>query len=190
MKRKWILIPGCLLMLTGVALVIFSHIRVQQNAASARETAAQLLGRMPQTTVGIAGIRQNSTMPVLQLEGVDYVAVLEVPQYDVKLPVAGKWQNDALERQSCRYYGSAYNGTLVIGGSDRKGQLDFAGRIDVGAKITVTDMTGAVFSYRVRLVERSDRADAGVLLSEDDLTLFVRNSYGLEYILIRCTTDG
>jgi len=39
----------------------------------------------------------------------------------------------------------------------------------------------------VALVERSDSAQAEILLDDTaDLTLFVRDAQGLEYILLRC----
>lgn len=189
MKRKVILILGCLLVLAGLALVPVSRHWEKQNAAGARDTAMELLSRMPETTRGLPHTRQNSTMPVLQLEGVDYAAVLEVPLFDAVLPVAAGWDAGALRRQPCRYYGSPWDNTLVIGGADGKGQLDFITRIDVGTQVLITDMTGAQFAYRVRTVERASKADTDTLLGEDGLTLFARNSYGLEYVILRCTPE-
>ena len=187
MKRKVILILGCLLVLTGLALALVSQFLGTQNATKARETAMQLLARMPKTTQGLPHTRQNTVMPVLELKGVDHAAVLEAPQYDVVLPVANGWDRNMLRRQPCRYYGSAYDNTLVIGGSDGKGQLDFVTRIDVGTQVLITDMTGAQFTYRVQVVERSSQANADTLCTEEGLTLFARNSYGLEYVIVRCT---
>ena len=189
MKRKLVLILGCVLFASGVAAALFSQIWGRQNGANAREAAQQLLSRMPQTTRGLPHTRQNTAMPVLQLEGMDYVAVLEVPRFDKVLPVANQWNSGELRRQPCRYYGSAWDNTLVIGGSDGKGQLDFITRIDVGTQVFVTDMTGARFAYRVREVERAKKADADTLLAEDGLTLFARNSYGLEYVILRCAPE-
>ena len=187
MKRKVILILGCLLVLAGLALALVSQMVGKQDAVKARERAMQLLSRIPKTTRGLPHTRQNTVMPVLQLDGVDHVAVLEVPMFDVVLPVVNGWDRSMLRRQPCRYYGSAYDNTLVIGGSDGEGQLAFVSRIDVGMQVLVTDMTGVQFAYRVRVVERSSQADADTLCTEEGLTLFARNSYGLEYVIVRCT---
>ena len=189
MKRKAVLILGCVLFAAGVAAAVFSYITAGQNGAKARATATELLSRMPQMTQGLPHTRQNSAMAALELDGTDYVAVLEVPAFDAVLPVAKDWNSGALRRQPCRYYGTAWENSLVIGGSDGNGQLDFITRIDVGTQVLVTDMTGARFAYRVRTVERARKADADTLVSEEGLTLFARNSYGLEYVILRCTPE-
>lgn len=189
MKRKAVLILGCVLLAAGVAVAVLSHVVAGQNGAKARATATELLSRMPQMTQGLPYTRQNSAMPALELDGTDYVAVLEVPAFDTVLPVAQEWNSSVINRRPCRYYGTVWENTLVIGGSDSKGQLDFVAHIDVGTQVLITDMTGARFAYRVRTVERAKKADAETLLSEEGLTLFARNSYGLEYVILRCTPE-
>jgi len=126
-------------------------------------------------------------MPALELHGADFIALLEIPAYGLKLPVCSMWDKEAVMSYPCRFYGSTYDGTLIVGGYDQAGQFDFFDRIQDGAAVTVTDMTGSTFSYAVALVERSDSAQAEILLDDTaDLTLFVRDAQGLEYILLRC----
>ena len=87
----------------------------------------------------------------------------------------------------CRFWGSVYDSSLVIGGADQQGQFDFCDQIDIGNAVIITDMTGAAFSYTVACVERAARADADWLLSEDyDLTIFAKDAFSLEYLAVRC----
>ena len=86
-----------------------------------------------------------------------------------------------------RFAGSAYDGTLVIGGPDHPKQFGFCDQIDPGAAITLTDMTGGQLSYTVVRVDRREQADAGWLQDpEYDLTLFCRDTLSMTCIAVRC----
>jgi len=126
-------------------------------------------------------------MPVLSVEGQDVVAVVELPAYGVRLPVGSTWDAGGVTAYPRRFSGSAYDRTLVIGGSDRAGQLDCLERVEIGDTVTVTDMTGGVFTYEVTRADRFDSAETEKLVDPaTHLTLFVRDTYALEYVLVRC----
>ena len=77
---------------------------------------------------------------------------------------------------------------LVLGGFDQSRQFGFCGQLDPGVKLTLTDMTGAVFSYTVTRVDRSQSADAAWLQDPDsDLTLFCRSLLSGTYLAVHCT---
>ena len=55
----------------------------------------------------------------------------------------------------------------------------------------MTDMTGAQFNYSVASIRRADAAPTEMLLDgSGELTLFVRDSYSLQYIIVRCQSDA
>ena len=164
MKKFWKYLPflGAALILAGAALLILPELHARQN----RETVAQLEQRLPQRITGYPGIYEDPAMPALELEGTDYVGILDLPGYGVKLPVAGVWEEGNRNARPSRFWGSAYDGTLVIGGSAEKGQLDFCSKVNPGDRIRFTDMTGAEFDYQVTRVERSGEAEASWLMKE------------------------
>lgn len=183
---KIILTLGCLLMAGGLVLLLVAGL---QNRRADRQNAAVLAALetvLPDRREGLWEPDRTTEMPALELLGRDYIALLEIPAYGLRLPVRSAWDSREAEARPCRFFGTAYNGSLVIGGYDRAGQFDFFDRIMEGTEIRVTDMTGAVFAYRVSRVDRSDSADAGVLAGRADLTLFVRDAQLLQYILLRC----
>ena len=113
--------------------------------------------------------------------------MLEVPAFGLALPVADQWDSKNLHFPPGRFSGSAYDNTLVIGGADSQGQFSFCDKIDNGAVITVTDMTGVRFTYTVFRVDRAKHAESQWLVADDyDLTLFCRDAYSMEYIAVRC----
>lgn len=181
---------GCLLILGSLGLLAATQLRVRQ----AREENAEILRVMeevlPPRREGLADTYRNMEMPALEIGGEDFAALLEIPAFGVTLPVSNHWEKGDVTLRPCRFWGTVYDGSLIVGGADQPGQFDCFDRIPNGANVTVTDMTGAEFSYAVARVERSDSARAEVLLDEEaELTLFVRDAYSLEYIILRCVVS-
>ncbi len=161
----------------------------QLSATNAEKEATRLVGVLE----SLLPERTNDTteavgeMPVLAVEGQDMVALLEIPGCDLALPVGASWDARGTTAYPRCFSGSTYDRNLVVGGSDRQGQLECLDTIGLGATVTVTDMTGMVFTYAVVSIEQSKSADAEVLENDDyDLTLFVRDTYSLKYTLVRC----
>lgn len=180
-------ILGVLLVLTGVGSMLFLRYDAQKSAQAARETAAQIESVLPGRRAGIPGEFSDSEMAAMEINGVDYVGLVEVPSLGVKLPIADQWDHRSLRRFPCRYYGSVYSSDLIIGGSNQNGQFDFCEKIQPDATVLVTDMTGAEFRYRVSRIDRSGTADAARLMDGDwALTLFSPDRYDGKYILVRC----
>ena len=74
---------------------------------------------------------------------------------------------------------------MVIGA----GEVHFAflAQLDIGDKITVTDMLGAEFNYTVEKILRSDSAESEKLTAGDyPLVLFTFSSKENKYIIVSC----
>lgn len=179
------LLLGLALILCSLGLMLFFYVRLQVGSADCQKTATVLSQMLPDRAAGIPGSEPDTAMPVLQLEGTDYVALLEIPSLGITLPVADRWDSSLLS--PARFFGSVYDHTLVIGGADDPRQFGFCDKIDTGVSLTVTDMTGAEFTYRVTRVDRSKSADTHWLSpQEHDLTLFCRDQFSTDYVAVRC----
>jgi len=188
-KRKFplLLTIGGLLLFTAFAVVITFQIGSHISADKCQEVATKIGELLPERKAGIPETYSNPNMPILEIDNADYVAMLEIPSLNVVLPVADKWKSDKYFNTPARFYGSAYNHTLIIGGKDYSHQFSFCDKIDNGTIINITDMTGTMFSYTVKTVERSENAAKNWLISNDyDLTLFCKDIYSSEYIAVRC----
>lgn len=183
---KWLVALGVVLVVLGGGWLLFHHLAANEALEDTARLLEHLDEWLPERSAGLTSDTERP-MPVLSLGGEDVVAVLELPAYDVRLPVGNRWEDQSRTAHPQRFSGSAYDRTLVIGGSDRAGQLDCLSRVEIEDTVTVTDMTGGVFTYAVSRVDRSDSAEAAVLTVPDaHLTLFVRDPYSLDYILVRC----
>ncbi|MBE6960292.1 MAG: sortase [Ruminococcaceae bacterium] len=189
-KRKFpiVLVLGISLVVISFSLIVGLQIRTHIGANENRKVVTRMNEILPERTVGVPGLYPNPNMPVLEINDVDYVALIEIPSLNLTLPVADAWNSQKLYISPARFYGSCYDHSLVIGGTDNSHQFSFCDKIDNGTVIIVTDMTGTQFSYTVSRVDRSKSAKSNWLVNGDyDLTLFCRDTYSMEYVAVRCS---
>lgn len=183
--RSWCLLVGCILI---VAALVWGGIWYGSAAvyASHCQTYIETLrGAMPPVQNAFPEERGDNRMPVLSADRQDFVALIEFPAFDSELPVCNDWTDS--NRYPCRFAGSAYDGTLVIGSTDRSGQMEFAEMLSVGDTVYLTDMTGSRYAYHITDIQISDHADREKLCDgSGDLTLFVKNTMDFDYRIFRC----
>jgi len=189
MKRRipFLLILGTCLIVFSLCCVIVVQFQQYHGVKNCQEVVMEMNKLLPDRTSGASGVYSDSVMPVLEINGADYVALLEIPAQGVVLPVSDQWNSMGLSNSPARFSGSAYDKSLVIGGVDHPRQFGFCDEIEHDAVLNITDMTGAQFSYIVSRIDRSKHAQTQWLQNEEyDLTLFCRSAYSMEYIAVRC----
>ena len=189
MKQKWNFLQklGFLLLLASLLLLIGSELLNLRTQTRTAQFTEQILSRLPPPTEGDPVNYSNSVMPVLQSHGTDFVGLIEVPAYGIRLPIGSSWNQHTIPLYPCRFWGSAYDNSLIIGGSNKIGQFHFCTNLDLGEKIIFTDMEGTQFSYAVVRIDRREHADMVSFQSADaDLTLFSRDTISGDYVIVRC----
>lgn len=181
---KILLFLGFALLALSLGMLLLLHFGDTKAQEDAETLLQQLDILLPPPTPGVPDTYRVPVMPTLEVGGRDVVAIVEIPAFGLRLPVLGSWEAGSALGIPRRFSGSAYSGDLIIGGS--AAQFACFAQIPAGTQVTVTDMTGAVFSYTVSRIGRSTTADAATL-SGSNLTLFARQTHSLEYILLRCT---
>ena len=184
--RLCLLMGMCLLVVAGAVLISWQWgIRVsQENAADYVHT---IRTRIPEPQAAVPEERRDNTMSVLSVQGKNFVGILEMPKFGSSLPVCADWGE--VSKYPCRLSGSIYDRTMQIGLTSQNGQYDFYQEISVGDVVSFTDMEGNRFFYEVADIRYEKHADQTALQREDaDLTLFIKNVYSLEYIIIFCNT--
>lgn len=178
---------GAGLILCGLCLALVFGLRVSAGSRHSPMVVSSIEQVLPEKTQGIPELYPNSGMPVLEIDGTDYVALLEIPAFGLTLPVADQWDRLKLSQSPARFWGSAYDHTLVIGGTDSAQQFGFCDKIEHGTLVILTDMTGAQFAYTVTDIDRAKHAETHWLTDADcDLTLFCHDLYAMEYLAVRC----
>ena len=186
-KSKAVFVIGCLLITSSLIMLAVLQVRVQYAKRTNMEIVQTMESILSDRREGVIAFETEKDMPVLELNGEDFIALLEIPSLSLKLPVSGMWDKKNVLSYPCRFCGTSYHGNLVIGGYDQPGQFDFLDEVSDQTMVKITDMTGQEFCYTVDCVERSDSAQAEILIDDKaDLTLFVRDAQLLEYIIVRC----
>lgn len=186
-QTNWFFRMGITLIALSISLLLFFHLRAKHSEGNAQAMVTQIEAYLPQRTAGIPDLYTNMEMSVLSTEDGDFAGIVEIPAYGRSLPLGAQWETARLSSWPCRFSGTVYDSSLVIGGSSQPGQFDFFGQLQPGAAIIVTDMTGAQFRYTVSRIDHSQSADASRLIHPDyHLTLFARDVATTDYLIVRC----
>lgn len=182
-----VLLMGIALIVTACGIVMASEINQNRAIESAKNNIAALRELMPEPTNAVPDDRINVTMPTLTVEGEDFVGILELPRYGKQLAVYARWDKSKLHRQPCRFSGSCYDNSLIIGASANRGQFDFIKEISNTDRVSFIDVTGVCYNYSVTDITVAEDASVQRLTEATaDLVLFARDKFSGEYIIISC----
>lgn len=183
--RKISVIIGVFLLVSAMILLFSWQWNIHTSEQKLNEYVSVLRELIPEPQGTVPEERRDNTMSTLAIDGIDYIGILELPQYGSALPICADWGNSS--KYPCRFSGSIYDRTLQIGGTTQKGQYDFYRDISVGDSVFFTDVEGNRFSYTVTDIRYEKNADKSTLQRKNSsLTLFIKNIYAFEYIIIYC----
>ena len=118
-------------------------------------------------------------LPVVHLNGYDYVGYIEIPALELKLPVMATWDYDLLQVAPCRQFGSSRTDDLVIAAHNYVTHFGYLKKLIPGDTVIFTDMDGIVNTYAVEKTETLDPTSVDA----------VKNS-GCDLVLYTCTIGG
>ena len=181
---------GSALIILALLTLLISTYKAKSAAENAEELVCKLKELMPEATAGIIEDRGSLGMAAAEVDGQNFVGILEVPLYESELPLYYEWDKTKVHDYPCCFTGSIYDSSLVIGGCDNEGQLDFLDDITITDKVCVTDMTGAVYTYSVTFAEKAKEIKTEELTNKDaDLIIFAKNSFSFDYTVVLCELD-
>ena len=130
-------------------------------------------------------------MPVIEIDGYDYIGVLQIPSLDLILPVISDWSYPALQIAPCRYEGSAYDGGMVIAGHNFDSHFGKLAQLEPGDEIKFIDLSGNTFTYAVAETEVLEATAIEEMVTGGwDLTLFTCTLSGQTRFTVRAALAG
>ena len=183
--RKLCLLIGIGLLAGAVITLVVWQWNINASRDMSQNYVQKLRTIMPEPINATLEARRDNALPVLSIDGTDFVGIVEMPRYNLSLPICADWgQNSDLP---CLFNGSIYNSTLQIGATSQKGQFDFYREISVGDQILFYDMEGNRYILEITGLKYEDHIDQTTLQKEDAaMTLFIKNMYAFEYLVIYC----
>ena len=126
-------------------------------------------------------------MPVINVQGWEYIGVLEIPALGLSLPIMSEWSYTGLYYAPCRFDGSAYTDDLVIIGHNYNCHFGYLKDLPDGSTVIFTDVEGTRFEYESVLRETLS-PNAGEELCSGDWPLSIATCTvgGQARVVLRC----
>ena len=197
MKRKIgiiLMAAGSVLIAAALSLFLYNR-NQQQNAAAAVETImpkmVQVINeRYSQTQETFPAAMEPylyREMPVMEIDGYDYIGFLAIPSLGLELPVMTDWTYPQLQISPCRYSGSMYSDDLVVMAHNYPKHFGKLFDLRFGDTVTFTDMDAETVQYVVVALDvLQPDAIEEMTAGDFDLTLFTCNYGGQSRVTVRC----
>jgi sortase A len=200
-KGTGLILVGFALILGALALTVYNTREAENARESANTVLDAIIAQIPAPTeapqTGPQGdfpqlqpdyvLYPNMEMPVVCIEGREYVAMLSIPCLDLELPILSDWSYPALKVAPCRYLGSAYQGDLILMAHNYASHFGRIKNLLPGDVVQLTDMDGNLFTYQVVELETLDKTAVEDMAAGDwDLTLFTCTYGGQSRVTVRC----
>ena len=183
--QKIFILVGVCLLVGAIVVLAFWRWNMNNSEKQAQFYVDTLRELIPKPQNAVPEERRDNTMSVLSVDGTDFVGILEIPGYESALPVCADWGKTF--KYPCRFSGSIYDGTMQIGATTQKGQYHFYRELSVGDTIIYTDVEGNRYTFAITSLRYEKHADQAALQQGDaPLTLFIKNIYSFEYLIVFC----
>ena len=183
--RRCLFALGLVLLAAALALTGY-NVWDAHRADRAAQAAVTALQAAIETAPAPA--EQPGVMPVLTVDGEDYIGYLSIPALELALPVMADWDYARLKVSPCRYSGSYFTGDLVIAAHNYARHFSPIKWIEPDTVIFFTAADGTVLQYKVRAVETLQPTEIERMTTAEgwDLTLFTCNTGGQTRCAVRC----
>lgn len=197
---KFLIVLG-VLMLGGASWLFFSNLQEQQQAAASSEAAIHQVAQVmtqraeqlyskdpqPQETEPEETQPQLQTMPVVEIDGYDYIGFLGIPALELELPIMADWSYPQLQIAPCRFSGDLYSDDLVLMAHNYPKHFGRLQTLQPGDAVRFTDMDGRTMHCQVTAVEILEaEAVEEMTAGQAQLTLFTCTYGGQGRIAVRC----
>ncbi len=181
------IVIGGVLLLAALGLYGYNRYEDAQAGAEAQVVVQDLEQKLEQTVSKAASTETSADseemlspeLPVVMLDGYDYIGVISIPAIDIKLPVMSNWSYPKLKISPCREFGSSRTDDLVIAAHNYESHFGKLGSVSVGDNVIFTDMDGVENHY---IVQKTD------ILQPTDVDAVEHSGYDL--VLYTCTYGG
>ena len=125
-------------------------------------------------------------MPMLEIDGQAYIGYLGLPTLGLSLPVMSEWSYPKLRVAPCRYWGSAYDDSLVILAHNYDRHFGRLQELATGDPVQFIDADGVIYQYTVEKQEILEKPDVEKMVDSGyDLTLFTCTYGGRHRVTVR-----
>lgn len=182
---------GALMIAAALGLALYNLSRQaaagKSSESGLRKLTETVAERRMEQAAAEKELYPNLEMPVVTIDGYDYIGWIELPALELTLPVMSEWDAARLKIAPCRYSGSVYSGDLVIAAHNYASHFGRLSALSPGDEVIFTDADGREFRYAVADAEiLPPTAVEEMTAGEWPLTLFTCTYGGRTRLTIRC----
>ena len=197
-RGTFLILAGILLLCAAIALILYNR----WDSDRAGKASADILDQMEETmsenaeAEGVTLRLPNFTekpeqiMPTMEIDGYQYIGIIEIPSINRRLPVMEVWDYDRLKISPCRYSGSYFSNDLVICGHNYERHFSPIKGLDIGADVYFITADNVVYHYVVSNRQTVEPTSVDEMINNTDqdwqLSLFTCNTGGQTRCAVRC----
>lgn len=133
-------------------------------------------------------VKYSDEMPFIEVDGLKYIGIVNVPKLELSLPVQIDWDYDKLKQTPNLYKGNVYDDSMIIMAHSYRRHFGYISQLVPGDEITFTNVNGMVYRYAVTQILKIEGTDIDSMVQTDaDITLFTCDYGGQNRVTIRGT---
>ncbi len=161
------------------------------NDKQAGKSAQELSSLMNSDNSSFESYDDSTVMAKKEVNGYFINGTIEIPKFNISLPVMDEWSYEKLKISPCRYSGTVKDGNLIILAHNYKSHFKCLGETKVDDEVIFRDINDNEYEYKVSKTEILSKDELDRLTSSDfDLTLFTCTPGGTRRIVVRCTKNS
>ena len=181
------IVLGVVLLLAAGGLYAYNRYEDAHAGAEAQTVVADLQQKVETPEPEAESGPLDPELPVVEIDGNEYVGEISIPAIGVDLPVMSEWSYPKLKISPCRQFGSSRTDDLVIAAHNYESHFGKIGTLALGDEVRFTDMDGIENHYTVSAIEVHDPTDVeAVEHSGHDLVLYTCTYGGKTRIVVFC----
>lgn len=197
-KGTILIILGCVCFILALGLTIYNLHEMIRAKQISEDVVEKLIEKIPKQMTSKSESLPDylkypeKEMPSYLVNGERYIALLEIPEINLQLPVlGGEWSYKKLRQSPCRYSGSIYKDNIVLAAHNYISHFGRIKELQVGSSILLTDIKGNQFKYVVCAIEVLKPNQVEEMRNGDnwDLTMFTCTYNGKERFTLRCIRE-
>lgn len=172
MNKKIFKVLGILCIFMALSLSLYNSY-LSQKAQGLSQEVVRTLKSTESLAEDLKGEESDLTLPLKEIDGVDFIGRLLIPSLDKDLPVAADYDEEILANYPVRYRGQTYKDPLVIMAHNYRSHFGGLRNLSLGDQIIFIDALGRKIYYELEIIEVVDGNDLEYMVNTDyDLTLF------------------
>ena len=150
------IVLGVVLLLAAGGLYAYNRYEDAHAGAEAQTVVADLQQKVETPEPEAESGPLDPELPVVEIDGNEYVGEISIPAIGVDLPVMSEWSYPKLKISPCRQFGSSRTDDLVIAAHNYESHFGKIGTLALGDEVRFTDMDGIENHYTVSAIEVHD----------------------------------